>query len=532
MNEEELRAIRDHEVQERRAAGTEIARTLAGLDARTSFPLFLRKHMPIQPEQRALVDGARSYSYRQLFAAVDAATQALHQHGVKPGDAVAMLVDNSDRYVIWYFAVLQLGAMAVPINTKLVEREIAYIVGNSGAQLIVVDAGYVGLMQRIAGSDGDKLQIVASDLPSVKGDRPSPPASIAVLDRPAAVYYTSGTTGMPKGVVHTHRTFIAGCLQAPSAWQFPRHDFVSLAVTPLFHIAAHTLFFPVLASGGTLIIATFKPSEVFDLLRTERVTSFFGVPSILLIMAQRGRELGVTFPGVEVVQFGAAPMPMEKLNEVQALFPNAALIHGMGQTESCGTLVSLPASLGLAKIGSVGIALPETEVAIFDDKDNPVAPNTVGELVGRSPSVMVEYLNRPDATAETMKGGWLHTGDLGYLDEDGFLFLVDRKKDMIIRGGQNIYSNEVEQVLAGHPALAEVAVVGQPNPILGEEVCAFVVAKPDQPTDAATIQEFCRPLLAGYKIPVAVHFIDALPRNATGKVLKPELRKMLSEPTV
>jgi acyl-CoA synthetase (AMP-forming)/AMP-acid ligase II len=220
-------------------------------------------------------------------------------------------------------------------------------------------------------------------------------------------------------------------------------------------------------------------------------------------------------------------MPMEKLNEVQALFPNAALIHGMGQTESCGTLVSLPSSLGLAKIGSVGIALPATDIAIFDDQDRPVPANTVGELVGRSPSVMTGYLNRPDATAETMKHGWLHTGDLGYLDDDGFLFLVDRKKDMIIRGGQNIYSNEVEQVLAGHPALAEVAVIGQPNPILGEEVCAFVVVKPDHAADAASVQDFCRPLLAGYKIPVAVHFIDALPRNATGKVLKPSLRQRL-----
>jgi acyl-CoA synthetase (AMP-forming)/AMP-acid ligase II len=331
-------------------------------------------------------------------------------------------------------------------------------------------------------------------------------------------------------VVHSHRTFIAGCLQAPWAWQFPRENFVSLAVTPLFHIAAHTLFFPVLFAGGTLIIATFKPTEVFELLREQQVTSFFGVPSILLIMAQRALELGVDFPGVEVVQFGAAPMPMEKLNEVQALFPNAALIHGMGQTESCGTLVSLPGALALAKIGSVGIALPATDIAIFDDQDNPLPADMVGELVGRSPSVMAGYLNRPDATAETLRNGWLHTGDLGYLDADGFLFLVDRKKDLIIRGGQNIYSNEVEQVLAGHPALAEVAVIGMPSPILGEEVCAFVVARPDHQADAANVQEFCRPLLAGYKIPVAVHFLEALPRNATGKVLKPNLRKMLSDP--
>jgi acyl-CoA synthetase (AMP-forming)/AMP-acid ligase II len=531
MHRAELLALRDAELARRKQAGDEMGAALAALDPRTTFPSFIRDAVADRLDRRALIDGERVYPYRQLFAAIDAAAIVLEHSGVRPGEAVALLIDNSDRYAVWYFAVLQLGAVAIPINTKLVEREIAHIVGDAGARLAVVDDGYLALMQGIAQAQAKPFGVMGSVLPPAGltcGSPAAPPAG--VLDRPAAVYYTSGTTGMPKGVVHTHRTVIAGCLQAPFAWQFPARDFVSLAVTPLFHIAAHTLFFPVFHSGGTLIIATFKPAEVFELIEGHRVTSFFGVPSILLIMAQRARELGVTFPGVQVVQFGAAPMPMEKLGEVQALFPKAALLHGMGQTESCGTLVTLPGSLALAKIGSVGLPLPATDIAIFDERDRPVAADVVGELVGRSPSVMAGYLNRPDATAETMKSGWLHTGDLGYLDDDGFLFLVDRKKDMIIRGGQNIYSNEVEQVLAGHPALAEVAVIGMPSPILGEEVCAFVVAKPDQPTDAAQVQEFCRPLLAGYKIPVAVHFIEALPRNATGKVLKPSLRKMLSDP--
>jgi acyl-CoA synthetase (AMP-forming)/AMP-acid ligase II len=524
MQRGELLALRDAEAARRQQAGSVLLATLQRLDPRTTFPSFIRAAVADKLDQRALIDGERIYTYAELFAAIDAAATALQLSGVQSGDAVALLIDNSDRYVVWYFAILQLGAVAIPINTKLVEREIAHIVGDAKARVMIVDDGYRSLAQRLPG-----LEVIASPLPPAGLIcRYADTAPAGVLDRPAAVYYTSGTTGMPKGVVHTHRTIIAGCLQAPHAWQFPARDFVSLAVTPLFHIAAHTLFFPVFHSGGTLVIASFKPAEVFELIARHRVTSFFGVPSILLIMAQRARELGLTLPGVQVVQFGAAPMPMEKLNEVQALFPNAALIHGMGQTESCGTLVSLPSTLGLAKIGSVGIALPATEVAIFDEHDRAVRANVVGELVGRSPSVMVQYLNRPDATAETMKSGWLHTGDLGYLDDDGFLFLVDRKKDMIIRGGQNIYSNEVEQVLAGHPDLAEVAVVGQPNPILGEEVCAFVVAKPDGARpEPHQVQEFCRPHLAAYKIPVAVHFLDALPRNATGKVLKPELRARL-----
>ncbi len=527
MHHSDMIAVRDLEAARRRQAGIDMLATLRQLGPQTSFPGLIRAATADRPQHTALIDGDRRYSYAQLFAAIDAAATALQLGGVKPGDAVALLLDNSDRYVVWYFAALTLGAVAIPINTKLVEREVAHIVADSQAMLAVVDDIYMALMQGIARSRPQPLEMMGSTLPPA-GLTCRRPATPPCLDRPAAVYYTSGTTGMPKGVVHSHRTFIAGCLQAPYAWQFPARDFVSLAVTPLFHIAAHTLFFPVLHGGGTLIIASFKPAEVFELIERHKVTSFFGVPSILLIMAQRAREMGLTLPGVRVVQFGAAPMPMEKLGEVQALFPNAALLHGMGQTESCGTLVTLPGSLALAKIGSVGIPLPATDIAIFDDQDRPVPADTVGELVGRSPSVMTGYLNRPEASAETLKGGWLHTGDLGYLDRDGFLFLVDRKKDMIIRGGQNIYSNEVEQVLAGHPALAEVAVVGQPSPILGEEVCAFVVAKPDAPTDAAAVQDFCRPLLAAYKIPVAVHFLDALPRNATGKVLKPELRKRLA----
>jgi acyl-CoA synthetase (AMP-forming)/AMP-acid ligase II len=191
-------------------------------------------------------------------------------------------------------------------------------------------------------------------------------------------------------------------------------------------------------------------------------------------------------------------------------------------------LVTLPGELAVLKIGSVGIAIPATDVAIFDDKDNEVPRNQIGELVGRSPAVMREYLNNPSASADTLRNGWLHTGDLGYMDEDGFVYLVDRKKDMIIRGGENVYSNEVEQVLASHPALAEVAVVGGPDPIMGEKVCAFLALKPGvaQP-DIEDIKRHCLAQLAPYKVPVDIRYLDALPRNATGKILKPDLRQIL-----
>jgi long-chain acyl-CoA synthetase len=520
----EVHKLRDKEIAARRQVARELEATLKALPAGTTYSGFLRDAVKHIGSRRAIFDGETTLSHAELFARVDAAAVVLQKQGVVAGQAVAMLVDNSARYAVWFFAILQLGAIAVPINNKLVEREITFILANSASKLMIFDKPYAALVEKVlAGKD---IKPLLAYLPTANAAPTSPVPN--ALDSAAAVYYTSGTTGVPKGVVHTHRSLIAGCLQASQAWGWIFDAPVAMAVTPMFHIASHTLFFPVLYRGGELIIATFKADEVLKLLERENVTSFFGVPSILLIMATRARELGVRFPKVRVVQFGAAPMPMDKLGEVQALFPNAALIHGMGQTESCGTLVTLPGELAVLKIGSVGIAIPATEVAIVDDKDNEVPRNQIGELVGRSPAVMREYLNNPSASADTLRNGWLHTGDLGYMDEDGFVYLVDRKKDMIIRGGENVYSNEVEQVLASHPALAEVAVVGGPDPIMGEKVCAFLALKPGVPQpDIEDIKRHCLAQLAPYKVPVDIRYLDALPRNATGKILKPDLRQIL-----
>lgn len=524
---QDIRALRDREIAKRSEAAREIAATLATLAGSTTYTQFLRNAAKNIGGRRAIFDGETALSYAELFARVAGAAAILRAQGIDQGDAVAMLVDNSARYAIWFLAVLQLGAVAVPINNKLVEREVNFILDNSAARLMLFDKPYLTLVDKaLAGKTG--IARLQAYMPEAATE--SSAEVTAALDSACAVYYTSGTTGVPKGVVHTHRSLIAGCLQASLAWGWNFEAPVAMAVTPMFHIASHTLFFPILYRGGTLVIATFKVDEVLRLLESEGITSFFGVPSILLIMAARARELGVTFPNVKVVQFGAAPMPMDKLGEVQGLFPNAGLIHGMGQTESCGTLVTLPGDMAILKIGSVGIAIPATEVAIFDDRDNEVPRGEIGELVGRSPSVMREYLGNPTASADTLKGGWLHTGDLGYMDEDGFVYLVDRKKDMIIRGGENVYSNEVEQVLSSHPALAEVAVVGGPDPIMGEKVCAFLVVKPGMAQPAVEdIKRHCLAQLAPYKVPVEIRYLDILPRNATGKILKPDLRRILKQ---
>jgi acyl-CoA synthetase (AMP-forming)/AMP-acid ligase II len=347
-------------------------------------------------------------------------------------------------------------------------------------------------------------------------------------DMAAALYYTSGTTGQPKGVVHTHASLIADALQSPPSWEYAFEGVRSLAITPLFHIAAHTIFFPVLFLGGTLIVDAYNTEQTLAQIGAEDVNAFFAVPSILLLMVDRARTAGRILPGVKTVMFGAAPMTISKLGEVRALFPNAALVHGMGQTESGGTLVTLPGVAAEARAGSVGLPMPGVEVAIFDSADRPVPVGQVGELVARGPNLMLGYYRNDEATRATLANGWLHTGDLGYQDAQGLVTLVDRKKDMIIRGGENIYSCEVEQVLLRHPAIKAVAVVGQSDVIFGEQVAAFVVADPALPRPGVEeLAAHCRFSLADYKVPVTIRFADALPLTATGKIRKAELRDSL-----
>lgn len=329
--------------------------------------------------------------------------------------------------------------------------------------------------------------------------------------------------------MHTHRSLIAGTLQGPPAWGYDNEQVVNLAVTPLFHIANHTVFLPTLAVGGTLVIDTFGTERMLELSQRHRITQVFAVPSILLLLTQfedRGRfDLG----SATRVAFGAAPMPVHKLEAVQALFPNAALVRGMGQTECSGTTVTLPSPQALEKAGSVGIAIAGTEIRIVDEIDADLPAGTVGELVTRGPNVMSRYLNRPEATAEARRGGWLHTGDLGYRDEQGCVYLVDRKKDMIIRAGENIYSSEVEQVLYGMPGIALAAVVGQPSELFGEEVFAFLVAREGAAQlTLDEVQAHCAERLVRFKRPTAIRYLDALPQTATGKIQKGELKAMIA----
>ncbi len=551
LTDEQVSAAIAAETTRRAGLAREITRVLAALHDIT-YTGFLRQRAAHWLQRTALVHGERSWTYAGMFAAIDDAAAQLTRAGVRAGTAVALLMDNSDHYVVWYLAMLQLRAVAVPLNNRMVAREVAFILGDAQVALVVSEAGYDALLREAAPALACLL--VAPDTgaglpPEDPARRPRATVAggssgsngsgagatrdavgaedtvVATVDLPAALYYTSGTTGAPKGVVHTHRSLIACTLQSPDALECVFDDLRALAVTPLFHIASHVIFLPVLSLGGTLVVDTYRTDDTIALIERHAINSFFAVPSILLMMTDRALALGRTLPGVRSLQFGAAPMPVSKLSQVRMLFPNAVFVHAMGQTESCGLLVTLPGFLAFERAGSVGFAMAGVEVAIFDDADREVPPGTVGELVARGPNVMARYFGNPEATAETLRSGWLHTGDLGMRDADGLVTLVDRKKDMIIRGGENIYSTEVEHALMRHPAIAQAAVIGTPDPLFGERVTAFVVPRPEaNPPTPAELQAHCRTQLAGYKVPAEVWVVDMMPATATGKVQKGGLR--------
>ena len=493
-----------------------------------SYPGFLRKRM-VEPDKTALIFEGRSLSYCELHDAIElTARKMIGHHGLRRGDRVVINMENSDRMIICYLAVLAAGAVAVPINPKLVEREVRFILSDATPKLYLADADKAETAKAFAGEYNTTIEDASVLLGRPVDEGVAIPP--AIPDDPASIFYTSGTTGAPKGVIHTHTTLKHGAFQCAVGWV---HDFphTALAVTPFFHIAAHGWFYPIWIYNGTLVVDTFKTERCFELIERHRIQSFNGVPAMLLMMASSDHRHKYDLSSITNVCFGASPMPPEKLAAVQDLFPNAAFWHGYGQTEAHGTICVLPADLAFTKNGSVGFTVPSCEVRIVDEQDIDVPQGEHGEVTARGPQIMVGYLNRPEATAETLAGGWLHTGDLGYVDEDGCIYLVDRKKDMIIRGGENVYSVEIENLLITHEALQGCAVIGMPHPLLGEQICAALVLRNPDKADlgdlTAELTALCRRELAHFKVPEMWKVVDSLPTTATGKIQKAILRAEL-----
>jgi fatty-acyl-CoA synthase len=450
-------------------------------------------------------------------------------HRVGRGERVGILMLNRPEFVESLLAINAIGAIAVPVNFRLAPGEVAYVLEDCGASALITDATLAPLATAAGVAVPTFVTGTSYEELLEGGATTLPDAEIAERDV-ALLMYTSGTTGRPKGAMLTHLNLLWQAITAIRTARLFSEDNVGLLNVPLFHIAGTASLAPPLLLGNPTVImptAPFDAGETLDVIEREGVTGLFLVPAqwqILCAHPDATRRTG----SLRTISWGAAPATVSLLETMEQTFPHAEIISVFGQTEMSPVTTYLPPEESITKIGSVGKAITTIAARVVDDAGNDVGPNEVGEIVYRGPSLMSGYWNRPEATAEAFEGGWFHSGDLVRADDDGFLYVVDRKKDMIISGGENIYCAEVENALAGHAAVADVAVVGVAHEKWGETPIAVVVpADPAAPPTLEMLVEWTTGRLASYKKPTGVVIVDELPRNAGGKVLKHELRRQL-----
>jgi fatty-acyl-CoA synthase len=494
----------------------------------------LARHALMQPNATALRFLGHTTTWGELDRRVTALAGSLSRRGVRFGDRVLILMLNRTEFIESFLAANRLGAIAVPVNFRMTPPEIAFLVSDCQARVMITEAVLANVATSVCGIDPTLETVVVAgagtddevigydDLISEPGDVPEP-VDIP-NDSPALIMYTSGTTGRPKGAVLTHNN-IAGQAMTNLFTVSPdiNHD-VGFIGVPLFHIAGigNTVSGLLLGLPTVLYpVGAFDPGALLDVLAAEKVTSMFLVPAQwqAVCAAQRAnpRELQL-----RVLSWGAAPASDTLLRDMSELFPGTQIYAAFGQTEMSPVTCMLLAQDAIRKLGSVGKVIPTVAARVVDDNMNDVPVGQVGEIVYRAPTLMAGYWNNPKATAEAFAGGWFHSGDLVRQDEEGYVWVVDRKKDMIISGGENIYCAEVENVLAGHPAIVEVAVIGRADERWGEVPVAVAAVRTD--LDLGDLDQFLTERLARYKHPKALRIADALPRNPAGKVLKTELR--------
>lgn len=481
-----------------------------------------------QPEKVFTSYNGREWTYGEFYGKAKKIAGHFQAEGYEKGDIIALYALNSDHFLVCYFGIQLGGFIVMPVNTKLAPPEVEYIFNHSEAKALIYDKRLEDIVNQSKHSFKEKLSI-QEDIERLLADNEVlyEPVNMNGEDT-AVVMYTSGTTGKPKGVMLTHQNIISTAEIWSEAMSITDADRMLIS-TPLFHCAAcHVFMIPVTYKGGTVIIEeAFSPKGTLDLLQKTSPTMFFGVPAMYTIILNLPEIKNLELPSLRLFGYGAAPMPYEILKKLKETFPKVKVQNLYGQTENSPAASTLKDHLALDKIGSVGEALPQTEVRVVDEFGEPLPTGQVGEIVMRGPQVMKGYLKDEEETRRTIKNGWLYTGDLGRMDEDGLLYIVDRKKDMIIRGGENVYPVEVEEVLYQIPGLFEAAVVGVPHEVLGEVPKAYIVVKEGATLTEADVISHCSSNLAKYKIPMAIEFLDELPRNASGKVLKHTLRSEL-----
>jgi long-chain acyl-CoA synthetase len=505
------------------------------------------------PANTALIFRDQPTTYGELGVITQRLAAGLAGLGVQQGDRVALLLPNCTPFVYGYYAAALLGAIIVPANPLLKPAELQYIYADAGVKLVLTAGPLLpGIAAARAGLPG--LQHVVSITPAEELPDPALAASLpgfvtlhtllaqgaqalatgGALASPeldendcAVIMYTSGTTGHPKGAMLSHRNLIRNVEQIQAALHFGRDDRF-LTLLPLFHAFSGTVCLntPLMAGATSVLLENFTPGRTLETIERHRITIFPCVPAIFNALLAHNPERDYDLSSLRLFVSGGAPLPTPTLEALETRF-HIPVLEGDGPTE-CSPVTSVNPEHGVRKVGSVGPPVPGVEVAIFDDDDCPLPVDAVGEIVVRGDNVMLGYLNQPEATAEAMRNGWYHTGDLGKIDADGYIFILDRKKDMIITAGLNVYPREVEDVLLTHPAVADVAVIGEPDALRGEEIVAVIVRRAGPAATERELIRYCRERLADYKAPRRVVFRETLPRGGTGKVVKRLLKKELA----
>jgi acyl-CoA synthetase (AMP-forming)/AMP-acid ligase II len=499
------------------------------------------------PGRTAVIHEDRAYSYAQLDALIRAfAASARERLGVQPGDRVALVMPNCLHSIVCYLGLVRIGAIALPINIRLKPTEMRFMFEDATPVAVVaheclretVEEALEGI-ERVRTRVGEGFSAegwvcveemlsggmvglpAMSDEPAWPEDGPCHPDS----DDTAAIIYTSGTTGLPKGAMITHGNVLFNVGATIAGHSF-RSDDIHLLIVPLFHVTGLNTIMPTaFHQGATLVVsADPSPSNLLSLIERHRCTTVFTVPTTTIFLAQTPGVSDRDLSSLRLIAYSGAPMPVRAIQRLRELFPGKLLHNFFGLTETTSCTSVLPDDQALVRPESIGRVVPGLEAKIVGDAGDALPAGEIGELLIKGPSVVKGYYNRPEATAEAIVDGWLHTGDTATMDAEGYIFLQGRKKEMIIVAGENVYPVEVENVLTRHPAVAEAAAIGEPHAIFGEVVKAVVVLRPGHEATARDLKRFCTEQLAGFKVPQHFEFRESLPRNPSGKVVKRALK--------